>query len=302
MELRQIKGNTWALEGIELIPLYKLDDHRCILLDTGLAQEGEGLLAALEAHGLTPAGVLCSHAHVDHAGNNRMLQQTFGLPVAMTPSEAGMCASLLTLKCYFLLLSPDTVAREAGHLVHRPDMIVPERDGVFSFLGVDFQILYTPGHSAGHIAITTPDRVCYVGDALLSWEQMEAKLPYSLCHRMAKDSRERLWQADCDLLLMAHRGVISRDGLDALIDANDALIQRRAGKILELVTRPMTVSEISQAVCAKYKLLTSKPTRALRFERNIRFYLEYLIDHGDLTMETESGIAMYHLSSGAQES
>ena len=39
MELKQIKGSTWVLEGMELIPLYKLDEHRCILLDTGLLIE-----------------------------------------------------------------------------------------------------------------------------------------------------------------------------------------------------------------------------------------------------------------------
>ncbi len=44
----------------------------------------------------------------------------------------------------------------------------------------EFRILYTPGHSAGHICTVTPDNVCYVADALLSHELLEAKLPYYL--------------------------------------------------------------------------------------------------------------------------
>ena len=36
MNVRQIKGNTWVLEGFELIPLYRLENNTCILLDTGL--------------------------------------------------------------------------------------------------------------------------------------------------------------------------------------------------------------------------------------------------------------------------
>ena len=36
MDIRPIKGNTWVLEGMEWIPFYKLDERRCILLDTGL--------------------------------------------------------------------------------------------------------------------------------------------------------------------------------------------------------------------------------------------------------------------------
>ena len=43
MKLTQVKGNTWVLEGLEFIPLYRLDGGRCILMDTGLAQEREEL-------------------------------------------------------------------------------------------------------------------------------------------------------------------------------------------------------------------------------------------------------------------
>ena len=206
MNLRQVKGNTWVLEGLEFIPLYRLDGGRCVLLDTGLAQEREELEQALLDHGLTPAGILCSHAHVDHGGNNRYFQEKYHIPVALTSREAGMCASLLSLKCYFLLLSPDMVEQDAAGLVHTPDVLIPDGDGPFSFAGAEFQILQTPGHSVGHISTLTPDRVCYVGDALLSREQLDAKLPYCLSHRMGMESREKLRGLDCDLVVMAHRG------------------------------------------------------------------------------------------------
>ena len=39
MKLTQVKGSTWVLEANELIPLYLLDDRRCVLLDSGLAKE-----------------------------------------------------------------------------------------------------------------------------------------------------------------------------------------------------------------------------------------------------------------------
>ena len=144
MNLRQVKGNTWVLEGLEFIPLYRLDGGRCVLLDTGLAQEREELEQALLDHGLTPAGILCSHAHVDHGGNNRYFQEKYHIPVALTSREAGMCASLLSLKCYFLLLSPDMVEQDAAGLVHTPDVLIPDGDGPFSFAGAEFQILQTP--------------------------------------------------------------------------------------------------------------------------------------------------------------
>ena len=187
MKLTQVKGNTWVLEGLEFIPLYRLDGGRCILMDTGLAQEREELEQTLLDHGLAPAGVLCSHAHVDHGGNNRYFQEKYHIPVALTSREAGMCASLLSLKCYFLLLSPDMVEQDAAGLVHTPDVLIPDGDGPFSFAGAEFRILHTPGHSVGHISTVTPDGVCYVGDALLSREQLDAKLPYCLSQRMGME-------------------------------------------------------------------------------------------------------------------
>ena len=60
MKLTQVKGNTWVLEGFELIPLYRLENNTCILLDTGLQEEREDMENTLREAGLTPAGILCS--------------------------------------------------------------------------------------------------------------------------------------------------------------------------------------------------------------------------------------------------
>ena len=49
MELERVKGNTWVLKSWELIPLYQVDDTRCILLDTGTVDQRAELEAALEA-------------------------------------------------------------------------------------------------------------------------------------------------------------------------------------------------------------------------------------------------------------
>lgn len=293
MNLTQIKGNTWVIEASELIPLYRLDDGRCILLDTGLPGEREELDETLRSAGLIPAGVLCSHAHVDHCANNGYFQEKYGTKVALTFPEAGMCSSLLTLKCYFLTLSPGTVERESSCMLHEPDYFIPPNDGPFTLGGVKFQVVQTPGHSAGHICTITPDNVCYTADALLSRELLEAKLPYNLSQRMALDSREKLRGLGCDFYVMAHRGVCSGAEIGSLIDANQALIHRRAEEILSLVDRPMTASQIDEGACLRYKLLTHRPPRSLRFERNVRFFIEYLADTGRLNEVCRNGATYY---------
>ena len=299
MKLSQVKGNTWVAEGMELIPFYKLDGGRCILLDTGLLSEREELESALLAHGLTPAGILCSHAHVDHCANSGYFQEKYAIPAALTAPEAAMCLNPLTLKCYFLSLSPDTVERESSCMLHTPDVILPSQDGPVSFAGAEFTIIHTPGHSAGHICTVTPDNVCYLADALLSHELLGAKLPYNLSQAMAMDSREKLRGLRCGAYIMAHREVCTPEQLPGLIDENQALIRTRAWEIRSLITRPMTMSQIDAAVCAYYQLFTHKPRRALRFERNIRFFVEYLADRGELAVTCRGGVAFYSQSQPA---
>ena len=109
MELEQVKGNTWVLKSWELIPFYKLDDSHCILLDTGLNDQREDLEGSLREAGLTPVGVICSHAHIDHMGNVAYLKQTYGTQLAMSLGEAGHQMSYLGLNITNYLMSPEDV-------------------------------------------------------------------------------------------------------------------------------------------------------------------------------------------------
>ena len=301
MKPTRIKGNTWVIETSQLIPFYQLDAERCILLDSGLAEDRAEIESALQDAGLTPIGVLCSHAHIDHCGNNRYFQEKYRASIALTAPEAGMCANTLTLKCYFLTLPPSMVEAEAAHMVHSPDVLIPAADGPFRFCGAEFHILHTPGHSAGHVCTVTPDRVCYTADALLSRECLGAKLPYALSVGQALASQEKLRGLHCAAYLMAHRGVCPPEDFPALLDSCQALFRQRAEEIFSLIDRPMTLNEIDAAVCQRYQLFTHKPRRALRFERNIRFFVEYLLDQDRLSLDCQKGVACYRRNPPAQD-
>ena len=71
MKLTQIKGRTWYLDSDAYVGVYRLEDGRCILLDSGQRWEKEEILAALTENGLTLAGIINSHIHTDHVGVSR---------------------------------------------------------------------------------------------------------------------------------------------------------------------------------------------------------------------------------------
>ena len=165
MELEQVKGNTWVLKSWELIPFYKLDDSHCILLDTGLNDQREDLEGSLREAGLTPVGVICSHAHIDHMGNVAYLKQTYGTQLAMSLGEAGHQMSYLGLNITNYLMSPEDVV-ESPPLHGTPclaDRIILPTEDRITFCGATFDIIHTPGHTVDHICTRTPDNVLYLG-------------------------------------------------------------------------------------------------------------------------------------------
>ena len=293
MNLKHIQGNTWVIEGNQLIPIYILPDKRCILMDSGLRKEREELEQLLKDNGLSPAAIVCTHAHVDHCANNDYFQKKYHIPVALSGPETGMASSILNLKCYRLLVSPDVAEQEMSDMVHTPDIVIPYVDWKLELEGERFGIVTTPGHSSGHICVITPDNVCYAGDAIMSREMMDAKLPYSLSIQHAMASRKKLLDLDCDLFVMAHRGICTKEEIGQLIEDNHALILRRAAEILELVDEPMDFSHLCGKVCQRFELFSPRARRALYYERNIRLFIEFLVDRGELDMESRQGVAYY---------
>ena len=92
MELRHVYGRTYAAVGATaLMPVYKLTDTDIVLMDTGYAKlDRSALTNLIEDNGFRLRGILCSHAHFDHTGNVRYLQQRYGCQAAAQIIEAGI--------------------------------------------------------------------------------------------------------------------------------------------------------------------------------------------------------------------
>lgn len=290
LNLTQLLGRTWVLEGEELMGLYRLDEGRCILLDSGQRHERQALAAALDQAGLTPVGVLSSHIHIDHSINNRWLRDTYGCRVAAPAGEVHLCRGVNALRQYQSCYSPGTVAQEYGDMACPVDCPVSEQADAFSFCGVNFSILHTPGHSLDHISVLTPDGVCYTGDGVFCGPGLRSKLPYALDLKGMLDSARRLEQVRCQAYLVPHRGTGPGTALADAARATRALMLDRAEDIRALVTRPMTWGELMQAVSAHFALRSSDPILAVRIERNCRLFTHFLLDLGALALTARDGL------------
>ncbi len=132
-----------------LLPLPAFDDnyiwmlhdgHQALVVDPGDAQP---VLQALQARHLQLQAILVTHHHADHVGGVAELRAATGA----------------------------TVHGPAGEDMPEPLQRYSE-GGVLDLLGLRFEVLDVPGHTAGHIAWYCPDAdgapVLFCGDTLFS--------------------------------------------------------------------------------------------------------------------------------------
>jgi hydroxyacylglutathione hydrolase len=115
------------------------DGTQALVVDPGDAQPVKD---ALRTHGLRLAGILVTHHHADHVGGLAALADVLEGPVYAPATEA------------------------------IPGPVVPVRGGdSITLLGLAFDVLDVPGHTAGHIAYVQRDSaepLLFCGDTLFS--------------------------------------------------------------------------------------------------------------------------------------
>ena len=289
-----VLGNTYVLDlPILHIPYYKLDEERIILLDTGLKNEHRVLLETfLDEEHLQVAGILCTHAHIDHVGNAAYLKEKYQCPVAMPRKDADIVASLLNLKIFFSGFPMERTKEHFGHMLVKTDLFIEEGDETVTIAGVTFQVHHTPGHSPSHISITTPDQVTYLGDALISEEVMDsAKLPYA--HVLTKDlaSKIKLYQLRSAYYILAHKGIYP--DIKDLITDNLYFYKNRAEEILSCIQEPLTFEEILARVTETMHIHLTSPNKYLAVHRMLRCYMDYLEDTGKLSLLMDNAALKY---------
>lgn len=292
MEFVQVKGNTWAIVGSCYMPVYRVNERDCILMDTGYPSERGELEAILEQEGLQLLAIICTHAHIDHIGSAAYFQEKYQIPIYLSQAEAGIMCSLLNTKAYRIILSPEEVRKEMGDTLSRNVQVIPYGTELLTLsCGVNFGIEWTEGHSSEHICVITADDVCYVGDAVLTKDQLQAKFPYALDIAGAMKSHDKIAEFPYSHYIMAHFGECIKDELPSLAYLNKALFQLRAEEIYQYLDTAKTIDRLTLDLCKEFSLNVSKPKRVYFYQRTIRFFLEYLEDLGRITMlMTEDGL------------
>lgn len=275
------------------IPFYKINDEEIIMLDTGWKRgEHGGIKEILKSNNFKVAGILNSHAHIDHIGNNAYLKDKYSSIIAMPAYEANICSSEINLKVYYGNQALKDIKEHCGHMVCKTDISIDEHQDEVLLCGIKFGIIHTPGHSPAHICIISPDDVAYLGDALISYEVMDgAKMPYAYILSEDMKSKAKLYDLNCSKYVVAHKGIY--DNIKKLIDDNIDFYESRAMRIYEVIDRPMTIEEIMKSIIKSFEIRVRDIYKYYVLEMMLRSYVEYLYETEKLNLIIENGLLKY---------
>jgi glyoxylase-like metal-dependent hydrolase (beta-lactamase superfamily II) len=97
----------------------------------------------------TLAMVVNTHHHSDHVGGNHALQARHGTPVAAHALEAGAVNRGIPEACDSLWLRQDVAPYTVHRMLHDGDVLETGRTA--------WQVVHTPGHTAGHVSLFAPE-------------------------------------------------------------------------------------------------------------------------------------------------
>lgn len=202
-----VAPGIFVLDGLKTGRSYLVEGNDGIaLIDTSSADVSERILTAIDTAGHRPEDlrvIVATHYHHDHTGNVAALLERTGARLCVYDNEVPYVEG----KSPWMGLRPpfqffDRFAPKQFSL--KVDQRLQDGDTV-PFAG-GLQVIHTPGHTPGHIALYSKERgVLFAGDSLMNIAGL--RLPLSMSsHDMnaARASVHRLAELEFDIALPGH--------------------------------------------------------------------------------------------------
>jgi hydroxyacylglutathione hydrolase len=139
---------------------------RALIVDPG--DEAPKLLAAIDALGVTLDGILLTHTHFDHVGAVAPVAKATGAEVWVPQIEKPVLADIMAFVPW-----PGFGPFESWDAEHT--LSGGEK---LEMAGFEIDVIFTPGHSPGHVTFSIPDeQVVFSGDVLFQGSVGRTDLP-----------------------------------------------------------------------------------------------------------------------------
>jgi glyoxylase-like metal-dependent hydrolase (beta-lactamase superfamily II) len=147
--------------------LFRRDgSDRALIVDPG--EEADKLLSAIEGLGVTLDGILLTHTHFDHVGAVAPIAKATGAEVWVPEIEKGVLADIDSYVPWAEFGPYESW--DAEHTLAGGEKL--------ELAGFEIDVLFTPGHSPGHVSFHVPDEAAlFSGDVLFQGSVGRTDLP-----------------------------------------------------------------------------------------------------------------------------
>jgi glyoxylase-like metal-dependent hydrolase (beta-lactamase superfamily II) len=143
----------------------KQGGDKALLVDPG--EEPERILAEVEETGAAVEAILITHCHFDHVGAVAPLARATGAPVYVPEIEVPILADLMSF----------TMPGFGPYESYEADEVVKGGEAL-ELAGLTLDVLFTPGHSPGHVTYAVRgEEAIFSGDVLFQGSVGRVDLP-----------------------------------------------------------------------------------------------------------------------------
>jgi glyoxylase-like metal-dependent hydrolase (beta-lactamase superfamily II) len=142
------------------------DANEALIVDPG--EEAPKLLAAIEHLGVQLDGILLTHTHFDHVGAVAPVARATGAEVWVPEIEKPVLADIMSFVPWAGFGPYESW--DAEHTLKGGEKL--------ELAGFEIDVIFTPGHSPGHVTYSIPDEVAiFSGDVLFEQSVGRTDLP-----------------------------------------------------------------------------------------------------------------------------
>jgi hydroxyacylglutathione hydrolase len=146
--------------------IHNEDSGRALIVDPG--EEAERILAEVEATGAEVEAILITHCHFDHVGAVAPVARETGAPVYCPEIEVPVLADIMSFVPF---------AGFGPYESYEADEVVKGGE-TLELAGLVLDVVFTPGHSPGHVTYSLRDeRAFFSGDVLFQGSVGRVDLP-----------------------------------------------------------------------------------------------------------------------------
>ncbi|BAH07427.1 MBL fold metallo-hydrolase [Clostridium kluyveri] len=297
MNLNKIKGSTYYIDAPTNCGIFIFKNKNCLIIDTGINNgDAKRIETILIENNLHPKYIINTHSHMDHCGGNLYFKKNY--PGCLVYTSKGEKIFMENPDLFSSILSCCHPSKAFNKINKSIDVDFILDYGINKLNDEKFNIISLPGHSKDHIAIVTPEKVCFLGDSIFSSEILNKySLPYLYNIEDSLSSLNTIKELEADYFVISHsEKILTKEEIINLAQANITNICKYEDEILALLDQPLTREDILENITILNELSLDFHQYHLNFS-GVCAFINYLYDNKLVDYSIEDGKLYYFKAS-----